>query len=66
MINKKEMKRLLYKKEATLPSFIEIFLFIATISGAVHYKAWFVLILLLLVNLPELILVFRTIKKYGQ
>ena len=60
------MKRLLNKKEATLPSFIEICLFIATISGAVHYKAWFAFILLLLVNLPELILVFRTIKKYGQ
>lgn len=57
---------MLYKKEATLPSFIEIFLFIATISGAVRYQAWFVFILLILVNLPELIVVFRAIKKYGQ
>jgi hypothetical protein len=43
-----------------------MFIFFSVIFGAIYYKAWFVFIFLLLINLPEIVVVFCSIKRFGR
>ncbi len=55
-----------FSKEVKVPSVYEMFIFFSVIFGAIYYKAWFVFIFLLLINLPEIVVIFCSIKRFRR